>query len=127
MSNFYGELHFSNTFIYFSSLCMPIMITALFLLSSQSDLYTFLPPLPPPLLLGHHPILGHLGPAELGTYSPIGYPQVVQVGGMGSNSREQKQRQPLLHLIGSPHEGEAAHLLQMCKGSRSSFCMLPSW
>ena len=32
-----------------------------------------------------------------------------------------------LHFLGDPHEDQAAHLLQMCRGSRSSSCMLPGW
>lgn len=46
--------------------------------------------------------------------------QPVQTGARGSNGREQ----PLLHLLGDPHEIIAAQLLQMFKEPRSSPCVL---
>lgn len=58
---------------------------------------------------------------------PLRPKQAVLVVGKGFSGREQRKKQLLLHLLGDPQEDWAEHLLQMCRGSRSSSFMLFSW
>ena len=86
---------------------------------SSTSLQTspFITPLPSPQRRGappgYHPALGHLVPAGLGTSSPTEAQPGSPGRGRGSNGRQQSQRQPLLQLLGDPHEDQAAHLLHM--------------
>lgn len=57
-----------------------------------------------------------------GTSSSL--PTEAQPGSPGSSGWQQSQRQPRLQLLGSPHEDQAARLLQICRSPRSSPCIL---
>ena len=65
--------------------------------------------------------------AGLGTSSPTEARQGHPVRETGSRGRQQSQGKPLLQLLGDLHEDQAAYLLHMCKGPRSSPCMLTDW
>ena len=100
----------------------------LFHFISQSHAHTLLSsnPHPPykPLLLLPAPFLLRAGEPRFATIPPWGissqqdlepplplrHNHTVQVGERGPNVREERRR---LHLVGKPHEDEAAHLLQM--------------
>jgi hypothetical protein len=66
-------------------------------------------------------------PAGLSISSPTEVQPGSPVMGRGSNHRQRSQRQPLLQLLGAPHENQAAHLLQICRGPRSSPSMFPGY
>lgn len=68
-------------------------------------------------LLGYHLTLGHPVLVGLGASSSTEAQPGCSVRGRGSKGRKQRQKQPLLHLLGVSHEDQAAHLLQMCRGS----------
>ena len=74
-----------------------------------------------------HPTPVYQVTAGLGTSSPTEAQPGSPGRGRGSNGRQQSQRQPLLQLLGDPHEDQAAHLLQMRRGSSSRSCMFPGW
>jgi hypothetical protein len=67
------------------------------------------------------PHLGHLVAIGPSSSSPINIPspQVVHLGER-IQCQELTQRQVPLQLLGDPHEDQAAHLLEMCKVTRSS-------
>jgi len=107
--------------------------------------YNSLPPLFPVLVLqippfSALPLLLKEGEIPLGTTPPWNtHPHQIQghalllrpnltvsVVRWWINDRKQRLRQPLLHLLGDPHEEQSAYLLQMSRGSRSSSFMLPS-
>jgi hypothetical protein len=93
--------------------------------SSSQRRGTHTPPHPtPPRCLGYLPTLGHQLTAGLSTSSPTEAWPGRPAKGRESSGRQQSQRQPLLQLLGDPHEDQAAYLLQMCSGPRSSPKML---
>jgi hypothetical protein len=71
--------------------------------------------------------LRHQVPAGLVTSSHTDARQGGSFKGTGSIGRQQIQEQPSLQLLGDLHEDQAAHLLQMCIGHRSSPCMFFAW
>lgn len=77
--------------------------------------------------LGCNPALTHPVVAGLSASSPTEAQPGSPVWGKGSHGRQQNQRQPQIRLLGEPHEDQAAHLLQMCRGPRSSPCTLFGW
>ena len=58
----------------------------------------------------------------LGAFSPTEATQGSPVKGTESIGRQQNQGQSQLQLLGNPYENQAAHLLHMCRGARSSPC-----
>ena len=110
--------------------------TSSFLPSTSSSLFFSLPTPSscPPFFLkkgkashGYQPTLAYQFAVGLGTSSHIVARQGILVQGKGSKGRQQSQIQPLLLLLGVPHEDWAAHLLYMCWGSTSIPCMLSVW
>jgi hypothetical protein len=67
--------------------------------------------------LGYHPTLRHQVEAGLGTSSPTEAGPGIQLGeGDPVVGNRVRDRQPLLQLLGDPHEDQATHLLQMWRG-----------
>jgi hypothetical protein len=96
--------------------------------------YKSISPLPSPLLLregrypfGYYPTLSYLVLVGLGIYSPTEAQPCCPCRRKGIQRQEKRQTQPLLHWLGVPHEDQAAHLLQLCRGHRFSPCMLSGW
>lgn len=113
-----GRIFFNNLFfIHFIYQSQPPLLSLLQVPPLQTP-----SPFPPPHLrgegafLGYHPTLGHPVPAQLGT-----------AGRRGPMAGNRVSKQHLLHLLGLPHEDQAVHLPQMCRGLRSSLCTLPGW
>jgi hypothetical protein len=75
----------------------------------------------------YHLILRHRVPAGLSSSSPTEAQPGSPAREMESSGRPESQRQPPLQLLGNLHEDQATYLLQVCKGPRSSLCMLFGW
>ena len=71
--------------------------------------------------------LGYQAAVGLDASSPTEAGQGSSVMGKGSKGRHQSQRQPLLLLLGVPHEAQAAHLLQIRRGPSFVPSMLFGW
>lgn len=96
---------------------------------------SYLPSLPPLLLKEAEPPSPRYYPTlvlllvttALGTSSPT----EAQPGSLGCGKGIQWQQTETetvpAPLVRVPHEDQAASLLQMCKDSRSSSCILPGW
>jgi hypothetical protein len=107
--------------------------------SSLSFLFPVLSLQIPPLTIGsplsqrrgkllEYPSLVHLVTVGLST----SFTTEAQPGSSGRErgfkGRHQSQRKPLLQLLGDSHEYQAAHILRICRGSRSSPCIFyGSW
>ena len=64
--------------------------------------------------------LAHLVTEGVGSSSLTEAKQGIQVRAPESTGRQQIQGHPLLQFLRDQHEDQAAHLLHMCKGPRSS-------
>ena len=83
-----------------------------------------------PVSHGYQPVMAYHIAVRLGTrHLPLlikarrGNP----IGGKCSKCRQQSQGQPLLPLLGVPHENQATQLLHMCRRPRSVLCVLSGW
>lgn len=117
--------YFINYFIYL----LYIQIAASSLLS-PNPLYIACPYSPSLHLwegegsFGYHPALAHQITAELGTSPPTEDKQCGPVIKTGSTGRQQILRNPQFQLLRDRHEDQTAHLLHICRGSKSSPCLL---
>ena len=70
----------------------------------------------------YKPFLTHQISSGLSSSSPNESRQGSPARGKGPNGRQESlsQRQPLLQLLGDPHEDQATHLLHICRGPRTS-------